>query len=69
MIVWSQIGIAGYLIGPLAGGAVAQGLSFAWIGLVPLAAAIGVAVLTAGLRSQAAATEASAAAAARKGTR
>jgi MFS family permease len=67
MIVWSQIGIAGYLIGPLAGGAVAQGLSFAWIGLVPLAAAFGLAVLTAGLRPQAAA-EASTAAA-QKGTR
>ena len=43
MIVWSQIAIAGYLIGPLAGGGVAEGLSFAWIGLVPLVAAIGLA--------------------------
>ena len=68
MIVWSQIGIAGYLIGPLAGGGVAEGLSFAWIGVVPLAAAVGLAVLTAGLRPQAAATDASTAAA-RKGTR
>jgi len=61
MIVYSQIAIAGYLIGPLAGGGVAEGLSFAWIGLVPLAAAIGLALLVAGLRPQAAATEASAA--------
>ncbi len=67
MIVWSQIGIAGYLIGPLAGGGVAEGLSFAWIGIVPLAAAAGLAVLTAGLRPQAAA-EASTAEA-RNGTR
>ncbi len=68
MIVWSQIGIAGYLIGPLAGGGVAEGLSFAWIGLVPLAAAVALAVLVLGLRPQAAATDASTAAA-RKGTR
>jgi MFS family permease len=67
MIVWSQIGIAGYLIGPLAGGGVAEGLSFAWIGLVPLVAAVALAVLALGLRPQAAA-EASTAAA-RNGTR
>jgi MFS family permease len=67
MIVYSQIAIAGYLIGPLAGGGVAEGLSFAWIGLVPLAAAVGLALLAAGLRPQAAATAASAAA--RNGTR
>jgi MFS family permease len=68
MIVWSQIGIAGYLIGPLAGGGVAEGLSFAWIGLVPLVAAGALAVLALGLRAQAASTEASTAAA-RNGTR
>jgi MFS family permease len=68
IIVWSQIGIAGYLIGPLAGGGVAEGLSFAWIGLVPLVAAGALAVLALGLRPQAAATEASTAAA-RNGTR
>jgi MFS family permease len=67
MIVWSQIGIAGYLIGPLAGGGVAEGLSFAWIGLVPFIAAVALAVLALGLRPQAAA-EASTAAA-RNGTR
>jgi MFS family permease len=50
MIVWSQIGIAGYLVGPLAGGAVAEGLSFAWIGLVPLAAAAGLGVFVLVLR-------------------
>jgi MFS family permease len=36
MVVWSQIGIVGYLVGPLAGGLVAETLGFGWIGLVPL---------------------------------
>jgi MFS family permease len=67
MIVYSQIAIAGYLLGPLAGGGVAEGLSFAWVGLVPLVAAIGLALLVAALRPQAAA-EASTAGA-RNGTR
>ena len=40
MVVWSQIGIAGYLIGPLLGGAVADGLGFAYLGLVPAVAGI-----------------------------
>lgn len=40
MVVWSQIGIVGYLVGPLAGGAVAEFAGFAWVGVVPLAAAI-----------------------------
>lgn len=40
MVVWSQIGIAGYLIGPLLGGAVADGLGFAYLGLVPAAAGL-----------------------------
>ena len=48
MVVWSQVGIVGYLLGPLAGGAVAQGLGFAALGLVPLVG--GVVVLVA-LRS------------------
>jgi len=39
MVVWSQAGIVGYLLGPLAGGAVAQGMGFAAIDLVPAAAA------------------------------
>lgn len=39
MVVWSQLGIVGYLVGPLAGGAVAETLGFAWIGLVPAAGA------------------------------
>jgi MFS family permease len=69
MIVWSQIGIAGYLIGPLAGGAVAEGLSFAWIGLVPLVAAAGLAVLALALRGSYAAAADATAGSARKGTR
>lgn len=40
MVVWSQVGIVGYLAGPLAGGLVAETLGFAWIGLVPLASAV-----------------------------
>jgi MFS family permease len=39
LVVWSQLGIIGYLLGPLAGGAVVQKLGFAAIGLVPAAAA------------------------------
>lgn len=40
LVVWSQVGIIGYLLGPLAGGAVVQGLGYAAIGLVPAAAAV-----------------------------
>jgi MFS family permease len=39
MVVWSQVGILGYLVGPLAGGVVAETVGFHLIGLVPLAAA------------------------------
>ena len=42
MVVWSQLGIAGYLAGPLVGGSVAEVLGFAAVGLVPAAAAFGV---------------------------
>jgi MFS family permease len=40
MVVWSQVGIVGYLVGPLAGGLVAETLGFGWIGLVPLVAGL-----------------------------
>jgi len=40
MVVWSQLGILGYLAGPVAGGGVAQAFGFGAIGLVPLAGAI-----------------------------
>jgi MFS family permease len=40
MVLWSQLGIVGYLAGPLLGGAVAQALGFWAVGLVPLAGAI-----------------------------
>jgi MFS family permease len=40
MVVWSQIGILGYLLGPLAGGLVAEGPGYAFIGLVPAAAGV-----------------------------
>jgi Major Facilitator Superfamily len=40
MVVWSQVGIAGYLLGPLAGGAIADGHGFTAIGIVPVAAGL-----------------------------
>ncbi|HEY2935025.1 MAG TPA: MFS transporter [Gaiellaceae bacterium] len=39
MVVWSQIGIVGYLLGPVAGGAVTQSLGYGVLGLVPASAA------------------------------
>jgi MFS family permease len=45
MVVWSQIGIVGYLLGPLAGGLVADGPGYAYLGLVPAMAALGVLAL------------------------
>ncbi len=45
MVVWSQIGIVGYLIGPLIRGAVAEVLGYPTIGAV--AALAGIAVLAA----------------------
>ena len=36
MVVWSQVGILGYLLGPALGGAVADALGYAGVGLVPL---------------------------------
>jgi MFS family permease len=47
MVVWSQIGIIGYLLGPLAAGIVADGLGYAYIGLVPAAAALLYAIIPA----------------------
>jgi MFS family permease len=40
MVVWSQVGIVGYLAGPLLGGVVAEELGFAYVGLVPAAAGL-----------------------------
>jgi MFS family permease len=45
MVVWSQIGIVGYFIGPLAGGFIAQTAGYRAIGLVPLLAAVPVMIL------------------------
>ncbi len=47
MVVWSQIGIVGYFIGPLAGGSIAQTSGYQAIGLVPTVAAIPVLILMA----------------------
>ena len=40
MIVWSQIGILGYLVGPAVGGVVAEQAGYAAVAVVPLAAAL-----------------------------
>jgi len=45
MVVWSQIGIIGYLVGPLAGGIVASGPGYAAVGLLPAAAGLAVIAL------------------------
>ena len=45
MVIWSQVGILGYLLGPLAGGLVADDLGYAFVGLVPAVAGMGVLVL------------------------
>jgi MFS family permease len=45
MVVWSQLGIVGYFIGPLAGGFVAQSAGYQAIGFVPLLGAIPVLIL------------------------
>jgi MFS family permease len=42
MVVWSQLWAVGYLAGPAAGGGVAEAFGFGAIGLVPVAAALGV---------------------------
>jgi MFS family permease len=46
IVVWSQIGIIGYLLGPLAGGIVAEGPGYEYVGLVPAAAAVVVVALS-----------------------
>jgi MFS family permease len=40
MVVWSQLGIVGYLPGPLAGGIVADGLGYAFVGTVSAVAGL-----------------------------
>lgn len=40
MVVWSQIGIVGYLLGPLAGGIVADGLGYGFVGIVAAVAGL-----------------------------
>jgi MFS family permease len=45
MVVWSQIGILGYLLGPLVGGALAERWGYAAIGVLPAAAGLAVLAL------------------------
>jgi MFS family permease len=40
MVLWSQLALIGYLVGPLGGGGLAQAYGFRTIGFVPLAAAL-----------------------------
>ena len=42
MVVWSQVGIAGYLVGPLAGGLVAEELGYSAVALVVAVAGLAV---------------------------
>ena len=42
MVVWSQVGILGYLVAPTLGGQVVEHLGFGWLGLVPLTSAVAV---------------------------
>jgi MFS family permease len=46
MVVWSQIGILGYLLGPLAGGVVAEAGGYGYVWLVPAAAGLLVVALS-----------------------
>jgi MFS family permease len=51
MVVWSQIGIIGYLLGPLAGGLVADSLGYPFIGTVSAVAGLLVVALLRTARS------------------
>jgi MFS family permease len=53
MVVWSQVGIVGYLLGPLVGGLVADGPGYAFVGVVPAAAGVLVVALLRSHRSPA----------------
>jgi MFS family permease len=44
MVVWSQIGIVGYLLGPLMGGALAEGAGYGYVWVIPAIAALSVLV-------------------------
>ena len=45
MVVWSQIAMVGYLLAPAVGGPLVERLGYAWIGLLPLAAGVLVALV------------------------
>jgi MFS family permease len=54
MVVWSQVGIIGYLLGPLAGGLLAAGPGYAFVGVAPAVAGVVVLALIRGWPSPAA---------------
>jgi hypothetical protein len=45
MVVWSQIGMIGYLVAPAIGAPLAEAYGFGTVGLVPLVGALGVVVV------------------------
>lgn len=45
LVVWSQVGIVGYFLGPLVGGLVAESVGFHALGIVPLLATVPVLLL------------------------
>ena len=45
LVVWSQVGIVGYFLGPLVGGLVAESVGFQALGIVPLLATVPVLLL------------------------
>jgi MFS family permease len=49
MVIWSQLALIGYLLGPLGGGGLAQAFGFRTIGVIPLAAALLLVVAYAGV--------------------
>jgi MFS family permease len=50
MVVWSQLAIVGYLVGPAVGGPLAASLGFASLGLLPLAGLLVLAAVAVGAR-------------------
>jgi MFS family permease len=51
MVIWSQLALVGYLVGPLGGGGLSQAYGFRTIGVIPLAAALLLVAAYAGVAS------------------
>lgn len=50
MVVWSQLGIFGYVLGPLTGGTLTQAAGYTARGLIPATAAFGLLLIAVGTR-------------------